>query len=318
MNSVYLYKTNIEENHLYQPAHLQSAQTQYGELGWRLAFLRTEGAEPDPEPTREQIVQWYERNGGQDGGMPDQTITPNLWFEQRFPSQTEQFGPAFLEWKETGARYAKTTPISINQDFFASILSDSKLGLSIIYFEPEMQFYYIEPMLQLYKPTSQEKLQNLYRGFLIRSALGLGDDVNILNLFHEFRQDKVARGVTNRAKSVLAADASFFSAQSRHQRIRGIELHERLARSFVEQVLERVPGETLLLTDAYLQFCEFLRRRDMPVVNRQVFKQLVPPQIRDQYELGIRNDLHDLAGGGWHSGWKGIRLLEVEPAIQQK
>ena len=82
--------------------------------------------------------------------------------------------------------------------------------------------------------------------------------------------------------------------------------------------MERVPGETLLLTVAYVHFCEFLRKRNMPVVKRQVFKQLVPPQIRDQYELGIRNDIHDLAGGGWHCGWKGIRVLDLERASKQE
>jgi len=172
----------------------------------------------------------------------------------------------------------------------------------------------MEPLLQLYKPTSPEKLQNLYRGFLIRCALSLNDETNIFNLLREFRSDRVARQVTNRAKSILAADHTFFSATSKYQRIRGIELHERLARSFVEQVLERVPGETLLLTDAYSHFCEYLRRRDMPAVNRQVFKALIPPAIQEQYELGIRNDLRDLKGGGWHCGWKGIRVLDLEPA----
>jgi hypothetical protein len=55
----------------------------------------------------------------------------------------------------------------------------------------------------------------------------------------------------------------------------------------------------------------------MPAVKRQVFKALVPPAIQEQYDLGIRNDLHDLEGGGWHCGWKGIRALHLEPAGQE-
>jgi hypothetical protein len=54
----------------------------------------------------------------------------------------------------------------------------------------------------------------------------------------------------------------------------------------------------------------------MPPVKRQVFKALVPPVIRQEYEIGIRNDLHDEPGGGWHCGWKGIRALDLEPAGQ--
>jgi len=93
---------------------------------------------------------------------------------------------------------------------------------------------------------------------------------------------------------------------------RGPELYERVARCFVEQVLERVPGETLLLTDAYLQFCEYLRSRGMEPVQRRIFKKLVPPVIQQEFELGIRNDIRGLEGAGWHCGWKGIRAVEVE------
>ena len=34
-------------------------------------------------------------------------------------------------------------------------------------------------------------------------------------------------------------------------------MHERVARVFVEQVLERQPGEVLTLTNAYLVFTEY-------------------------------------------------------------
>ena len=177
-----------------------------------------------------------------------------------------------------------------------------------------MEFYYNTAFQPVFKPVSPEKLQNLYRGFLIKCAQSFNDEVNIFNLFHEFRSDKVSRQVTNRAKSILAADSSFFSQSSNHQRIKGPELYERLARSFVEQVLERVPGETLLITDAYQHFCEYLKKRNMPAVKRQVFKSLVPPFIREKYEISIRNDIRDLEGGGWHCGWKGIRALQPQPA----
>jgi len=43
----------------------------------------------------------------------------------------------------------------------------------------------------------------------------------------------------------------------------------------VEQALERQAGEVLTLTDAYLHFCEDLKSKNMPPVNRKVFKMLV-------------------------------------------
>ena len=298
---------------------LQSAQTQYEELRWRLAFLRTTGSEPDPEPTNEEVMEWQVRNREHDGlialnGLSELNhgMTPNLWFEQRFPAQTVQFGPAFLELKQTAKGYTRTTPISINIDFFASALSDYRLGLSIIYFEPDCQFYYIEPIQLLYKPTSPEKLQNLYRGLLVRCALSLTDEVNILNLFHEFRQDKVARQVTQRAKSVLAVDSSFFSPNSPHQRIRGVELTERVARRFVDDLLTSEPGQILRLADAYNAFCNLLRQKELPEIKRSEFKHVVGPLIRQEFKVALRNDLPGLDGSGVR-GWKGVKMIQSVP-----
>src|ERR1019366_5987535 len=118
--------------------------------------------------------------------------------------------------------FTRFTPIVLNYDFFAGMLGgDVKLSHSIIYYEPEMMFYYREPVLQVYKPTTAEKLQNYYRAMLLRSAQELNAETDKLNLFAEFRSDKNARAVTNRAKSVLAAGQDFFSTTSPPQRIRG-------------------------------------------------------------------------------------------------
>src|SRR5258705_8080117 len=70
--------------------------------------------------------------------------TPALWFAQKFPDQVNQFGCPFLEMRQsTCDGFNLITPVSINTDFFAAMLGgDSKLGHSVIYFEPEMQFYY--------------------------------------------------------------------------------------------------------------------------------------------------------------------------------
>jgi len=178
--------------------------------------------------------------------------TPSEWFADKFPDQVKQYGCPFLEMREsTCDGFTRITPISINIDFFAAMVGgDSKLGHSVVYFEPEMQFYYFEPVLQLYKTTSQEKLQNLYRSMLIRCAQELNNETHKLNLFHEFRSDKTSKAVVQRSKSILAADSSFFSATSKHQRIRGLELTERVARKFVDELLTHEPGQILRLTDA--------------------------------------------------------------------
>ena len=81
-------------------------------------------------------------------------------------------------------------------------------------------------------------------------------------------------------------------------------------------MLERQAGEVLTVTDAYVHFCQYLKNKNMPAVKRKEFKALVPAAIQEQFDLGIRNDLHDQAKSEWHSGWKGIRALDLEPAGQ--
>ena len=238
----------------------------------------------------------------------DAPTTPNSYFQKLFPSQTAQFGSAFLQLRETDDMgKVKINPISINVDFFASIISDPALGLSVVYFEPEMQFYFNSAFQPVFKPTSPEKLQSLYRGLLIKAAQSFTQEVNILNLFVEFRSDKIAKAVVQRAKSILAADSSFFSATSSHQRIRGVEMVERVARKFVDEVLSAEPGQILKLGDAYAVFRGLLKERDLPDIKRSDFKAVVVPLIKDQFNVCLRNDL---AGAGVR-GWKGVAIQSL-------
>jgi len=237
-------------------------------------------------------------------GEEDEPITPNSYFQSLFPSHTAQFGPAFLQLRETEAGKTRVNPISINLDFFASILSDSRIGLSVVYFEAEMQFYYNSAFQPVFKPTSSEKLQSLYRGLLMKAAQSFTKDVNILNLFVEFRSDKIAKAVVQRAKSILAADSSFFSPTSPNQRIRGVEMVERVARRFVDEVLSAEPGQILKLGDAYAVFRGLLKERDLPDIKRSDFKAVVVPLIKNQFNVCLRNDL---AGAGVR-GWKGVAI----------
>jgi hypothetical protein len=245
--------------------------------------------------------------------------TPSEWFSYQFPEQAKIFGCAFLEHLETLADgTTRINPISANLDFLASILSgDPKLNHKVVYVQSEMTFYYKEPRDNIYRATSEDKLANLMRAYLIRCAEELPNNVHKLNLFHTFRSDKTIRSIVHRAKSILAADDSYFSVDSKHQRQEGPELYERVARAFVDQVLERVPGEILTVNDAYAHFLVYLNKRKMPPVNRKIFKNLVPAVVKDQFNLGVRNDLQDQAGDKWQRGWKGIGILEPELAAQK-
>jgi hypothetical protein len=234
--------------------------------------------------------------------------TASVYFAELFPAAAKQYGCPFVEIRDEQANgQSIVTPVSINVDFFAAALGgDARLGHSIIYYEPEMQFYYREPYQQLYKTTTPEKLMNLYRGLLQRTAQELPAENNQLNLCIEFRSDKTAKAAVQRAKSILAADSSFFSPTSPHQRIRGPELVERIARRFVEEMLTAESGDILLLADAHAAFCAYLKQQNHEAIKRSDFKAVVEPLIRDQFNICLRNDLRIDDHRGVR-GWKNVR-----------
>ena len=51
MNHINPYQRNQDQT--------EAAQKQFNESEWRLAFLRTKSAEPNPEPTKEQICKTF-------------------------------------------------------------------------------------------------------------------------------------------------------------------------------------------------------------------------------------------------------------------
>jgi hypothetical protein len=248
-----------------------------------------------------------------------QPTTPSEWFSKMFPTQAKIHGCPFIELAEDRSDgLKKINPLSANLDFLAAVLGgDRRMGHKVIYLEGEMQWYYLDQPSNIFKPTSDEKLGNLLRALLIRCAEELPDSVHKLNLFLEFRSDKTIRAVIHRAKSILSADHTFFGVDSRHQRQKGVEVHERVARVFVEQILERQPGEVLTLTNAYLVFTEFLKLKAMVPVKRSTFKGMFAPLIRDAFNLGLRNDVIDKATQHQTAGWKGLRALEVQEMAEK-
>jgi hypothetical protein len=245
--------------------------------------------------------------------------TPSERFSMNFPSQAKVWGCPFIEFAEDVADGLKRiNPLSPNLDFLGAILGgDERLGHKVIYLEGECQFYYLDQPGGIFKPTSDQKLGNLLRAYLIRCAEELPDSVHKLNLFLEFRSDKTIRAVIQRAKSILAADHTFFGVDSKHQRQKGPEIHERLAKVFVEQVLEREPGEVLTLTNAHLVFTEYLRQKSMVPVKRSMFKGMFAPLIRDTFNLGLRNDVIDQTTNRQTAGWKGLRAVQVQEMGQR-
>jgi len=143
---------------------------------------------------------------------------------------------------------------------------------------------------------------------MMKCAQHMPANVNKFNLVQEFRGDRISKAVINRARSILAADSSFFSPSSPNRRIRGQELHERVARRFVDEMLCGEPGKVLLLADAFAQFLRLLKEQGLEPVKRSDFKALVTPMIRDQFNVCLRNDLKIDERQGVR-GWKNVGYL---------
>jgi len=79
---------------------------------------------------------------------------------------------------------------------------------------------------------------------------------------------------------------------------------------FVEKCLEKQEGGLLTFNAAYFMFLEFLKRNQMSPLKRSRFKPIFAPLIRDQFELGLRNDLIG-EKQKQTCGWKNLRMLEL-------
>jgi len=245
---------------------------------------------------------------------PQQPKTPNAWFVQHYPEAYEKCGSPFLELVEPVDQFSvQVLPISINPDFFASVLGGRRdLGHHVVYFESEMMWYFKDSD-GIFKSTSPEKLANHYRALLLKCCQDMPQSVHKLNLFHEWRGDKTAKAVVQRAKSILAAETSFFSPTSPHQRIKGQEIQERVARRFVESLLTAEPGKVLLLADAYVSFLKLAKQQNLELVKQSDFKAMVVPIVQEQFGVRLRNDLRVDERSGVR-GWKNVGLNQTLPA----
>ena len=243
--------------------------------------------------------------------------TPSEWFSAMFPAQAEQYGAPILESETVdGDGFVKVEPVSMNEDFFAAILGGRKdLGHKTVYFEPERQWYFSIPRLDLYCLTSDEKLSILLSQLLVRCAESIPSSGNLYPLFVTFREPDTLKQIVRRARSILAADETFFSVDSQHKREIGPEVHSRITKTFLREAVVKQPGELLPLMDCYSAFKQYCQLKGFTPVDRRVFKQIIIEAIREEFDLGLRKDLLD-KDQRYLCGWKGLRALELNTGVR--
>lgn len=248
---------------------------------------------------------------------PQDIKTATEWFCLMFPTQTKVFGSPFLE--QTGQdQYGLSTssPLVPNLDCLAACLGgDERLGHRVVFFVPELQFYYLDPADQKYHATTDAKMGNLYRAMMARCAGEVKGEGHIANIFHTFRSEATVRSVVNRCKSILAADPEFFSIRSTNLRVEGPELHQRLATVFAEHFLQACPGSNLTVGQSYALFNRFAATKNMPAIKRRNFKGVMADVIQNTYGLGLRNDLVNGETQKSQAGWRGLRPVGPDDSI---
>lgn len=232
--------------------------------------------------------------------------TASQWFLAKFPAVAKIWGAPFMENRMmTVDGFTSSTPIAPNPSFMAAVLGyDDFFPNSVVYYSGDSQFYYYEPNDQQYHACPDQKLGDLMRAYFQRCALDLQREVNVFPLFHTFCQDQIINTIIDRAKTILRCSDDYFSVDSLCSRVNGIELHERLARVFVEKWLEARPGEIVLVGAAYETFARIVKEKDLVPIKRSVFKEMMKPIVRERFGTCLRNDL--ILNERYCQGWKDL------------
>lgn len=236
-------------------------------------------------------------------------VTPSDYFRTKYPAETEIFGPAFLEihtLQSDGTLHVE--PVSINEDFFASVIGGQGRASTVIFFEPERLFYYSDPVLGHYTPSSEAKLKLCLSQELLKCAQFFSNrlgEVEVRPLF-EFRSREVLDAIIDRSKALLAKDQSYFAEGSGNRKDPIRLSGEQTAKMFVAEAVERQEGSVLKLGDAYDRYWHFCRQKDVPAAPKNGFKAPTAAAIRERFNLGLRNDL-TIKGRSAH-GWKGLAV----------
>jgi hypothetical protein len=221
----------------------------------------------------------------------------------------ETFGPPILEsvyLDQTGQR--RVTPVSLNDEFFARVLGgDARLKHHVVFYVPEDSWYFFDPRTDCFNPTTEQKLQILLSQYFLRCTQDMPRAVDIGPLFNEFRSDATLKRIVKHARSLLAADASFFSTESPHKRLQGAEVHTRITKQFVRDAIKPTPGQVLPIEQCFAAFADYCRSKQLSTMARKQFKEIVAEVIKDEFDVGYRHDLQT-EEHKYQRGWRGLTV----------
>jgi len=236
---------------------------------------------------------------------------PNSWFVSRFPEEAKLYGVPFLESLRVDQDgISHITPAYLNDNFFASIICGPN---RIVFFEPEEQWWFYDPVPGAFCPTTSAKLQLLLSNYLIRCAEDCGPLVDVTPLVVHFRKAEVLEGVVRKAKAMNLCDDLFFSGEHGNPRLingRIIEPTDKPSYElFVERNLAPEHASALTVTDCFHRYYTYCKKHQIPPLTRSDFKSLMSECLREYFAIGLRKDVPSKSGKVTE-GWFGIRFKE--------
>ena len=137
-------------------------------------------------------------------------------------------------------------PHTINEDFFAAMLSGEKrLGHRMVHL-PSEGFWFLDPKVGLFCPTTDQKVELLVSNYMVKCAEAMGGNVDSGPLLTVHRRSSVLSSIVKRARSVLEAEPRFFEGAGAPQRFLQGRILAPVASSspaeFINRAIEPLPG----------------------------------------------------------------------------
>ena len=242
--------------------------------------------------------------------------TPETWFERKFHREARRFGKPFL-YREVASGISRKVlrPEVMNEDFFAAMLGGEKgLGHRIVYC-PGDGFWFWDPVVEAFCPTSDAKMKILLSNYLVKYGEAFSSSLDVSYLYKTHRKPGLLKRVVNKAKAVLEADESFFRGELGQpgcvdgKRIVAQQVASPLL--FVQSAVTRQEGAMLTASEAYLQYGQFCEQRSLPRLPAKAFKDAASKIIYGRFQQQLRHDI-PTSGGGQTHGWKHVAPLPVD------
>ena len=196
------------------------------------------------------------------------------WFKEKFPRAERRYGPPLLISGEP------------NHDAWAYALREG--SARVVFCPAEAQFYYLDRLVDAYRPVDpEERLMALVRALVRKASANLSfqDARQFCSLWSEPHVCMVV----SRAKALLSVEPEFFSAPNGMKRIEPVANISH--KMFAEQLVELQQGAVLTAPDAYQGYFIFCRQNQAIPLRRTQFKQKFTDETLARWGIGMRNDL---------------------------